>query len=347
VSDAGGGGAGPEDTPDENATDGNASDDPPERTTDADPDTPSSGEAGPPGVRERLGVGAAVVLVVLFLSALAGATVVPGPPTQTLSEAPDPNETAEPFRTENVAVERTAADGEVSIDGGDGSKTVLVDEPASADQADTRQLVRAITLAGHDVEFRSATESLESQLNGTDAYVAVAPRTAYTDEDVDAVREFTGEGGRLVLLGEPDRIEVVGGGLSPSLQTAETELRSLSTAYGIVFGNRYLYDTTAHDANYRQVFAEPTDAAPGQLDRAVLSTSTHIEADGGTVVLETPATTRLSDGGGADRYPVVVADGNVLAVGDSTFVAEGNHNVAGNEELIAYIVEFALEGDRG
>jgi len=55
-----------------------------------------------------------------------------------------------------------------------------------------------------------------------------------------------------------------------------------------------------------------------------------------------PKTTKLSNGGSVDTYPVAVVGGNVPAVGDTDFLSEENHNVADNEVLVSYAVEFAL-----
>lgn len=299
-------------------------------------------------IAKRLAVAGVIVVAVLVLAAIAGALVAPEPPTQSLADAPDPDETADPF-TEDVLVDRIAAEGnvtvaeELTVEGGNPERTVVIEETGAFQQPDIRPFFRATTMAGHEIRF-GTTGNLSESLDDADAYVLIDPRLGFDEDEVEAITEFTDRGGRLIVLGNPDRTLV---GPLGSTQTSRTDARTLMSEYGIVFGNRYLFDTANNDANYRQVFAEPTGetdpTAPElELDRAVLSTATRVESRDGTVLLRTPETTKLSDGGQPDAYPVAVIDGNALAVGDTAFLTEENHNVADNEELVTYAVEFAL-----
>ena len=321
---------------------------------DSDPDPTDERDTEFPALRKRLAVGIGIVIAVLVLAAIAGAVAPPAAPTQSVENAPDPEEPPAPF-TEDVRPDRIEAEGEVTVSedltvgGGYDRQTILIEETGSFEQPDIRPLVAAATMAGHEVRIRNSAD-LDSALNGddTDAYVLVAPRQGFSEEEIDAITEFTDDGGRLILLASPDRITVSSDGLIGSLQTTRTDMRMVANEYGIVFGNRYLYDTANSDATYRQVFAQPTEAARSDanlgFDRAVLPTATRVESSGGTVLLRTPETTTLSDGGTADTYPVAVADGNVLAVGNTRFLSETNHNVADNEDFVTYLVEFALGG---
>ena len=307
-----------------------------------------------PELRKRLAVGLGIVLAVLVFAAIAGAIAPPAPPTQSVSDAPDTETPPAPF-TENVRADRIEAEGEVTVsenltvDGGYDQQEILIEETGSFEQPDIRPFVAAATMAGHEVRIRN-TADLDDALNtnNTDAYVLVAPRQGFSEEEIDAITEFTDDGGRLILLAAPDRVTVSSAGLIASLQTVRTDMRMVANEHGIVFGNRYLYDTANNDATYRQVFAEPTDAARSdadlELDRTVLPTATRVESRDGTVLLRTPETTTLSDGGTADTYPVAVTNENVLAVGNIRFLSETNHNVADNEDFVAYMVEFALGG---
>lgn len=311
-------------------------------------------DGGAPDLRKRLAVGLGIVIAVLVFAAIAGAVAPPATPTRSIENAPDPAEPPAPF-TDDVRADRIEAEGEVTVsedltvDGGYDQQTILIEETGSFEQPDIRPLVAAATMAGHEVRIRDTTD-LDDALNrdDTDAYVLVAPQQGFSEEEIDAITEFTDDGGRLLLLASPDRITVSSDESTGSLQTVRTDMRMLANEYGIVFGNRYLYDTANSDATYRQIFAEPTGAARSDadlgFDRAVFPTATRVESSGGTVLLRTPETTTLSDGGTADTYPVAVADDTVLAVGNTRFLSETNHNVANNEEFVAYVVEFALGG---
>lgn len=303
------------------------------------------------GLYRRLAVGVGIVLAILVVSAIAGIIFTPEPPSQSVGDAPEPSEPPTAFAAENVAVDRIEATGDVNVSddltvaGGHSEQTILIEDTGSFEQREVRPLVRGATEAGHDIQFREGGD-LESDLDDADAYVLIAPRGGFADDEVEAITEFTDEGGRLIMLAEPDRVQI---DLLAGIQTVQTDMRTVASEYGIVFGNRYLFDTAENDANHRQIFGEPTGetdlGVPElELDRTVLSTATRVNSHEGAVLLRTPESTKLSDGGSTDAYPVAVAQNNVLAVGDSEFLAEENHNVADNEEFVEYIIEFALDG---
>jgi len=120
----------------------------------------------------------------------------------------------------------------------------------------------------------------------------------------------------------------------------------VANEFDVVFGRQYLYDTVRNDGHFKHVLAE--GAADAGFDgTTAFYTATDVRARNGTTVLTTPATTHLSNNGSAGPHTVAVtaAGGDVLAVGDSSFVAPGRNNVADNERLGSYVLEFALEGD--
>jgi hypothetical protein len=292
------------------------------------------------GWAERVLVFSFVVLLVV-----AGSVVLaPMPARQALDAGPNPDSPPAAYAPAAVNPDRLASTGQVSIadslsvDGGTEEKTVLIYE-GDSDPEDIHQVVRTLTLAGHDVQF--AGPNLEDALANVDAFVVIDPATEFGGRDANVTREFVANGGRLVMLGEPNRREISAGLLSVSVTVERSALRNLASEFDIVFGRRYLYDTTTNDGNFKHVLGRG-----GSFDGTVaFYTATTVTAREGQTVLETPPTTQLSINGSKGPYGVAIRDGNVLAVGDTTFLHEGRHNVGDNERFIGYVLEFALRGD--
>ena len=300
-----------------------------------------------PVVRSVFVVGGVAILVVF--AAIVGASLV-GAPTVDASEDTNTEEPPAEYRPEAVVAEPIPSEGTVSVPESArasevGEKVVVISSDSRVEPSDIRPLVAALVRAGHEVEF--ADTSLQSSLDGADVFIRIDPQSKLSSSGVESVRDFTDEGGRVILVSEPARIRISQTGLFASLTTRRSQATPLATEYDIVFGDRYLYDTAQNDGNFKNVLASGTsaDGAP-DVKQVALYTATRIEARGGTVVLRTRDTTELSGDGPADSYPVAVRKGNLLAVGDSTFLQGGRHNVGDNEAFIAYLLGFALSEDR-
>jgi len=307
---------------------------------------------------ERLVVFALVVLLVVI--AAVGLAPSPGPTsdTQSLADAPDPSTQPPEFAPENARAQRLDASGSVGLppalaagegegegegDGGIERKTVLID-PGRLPEDDLHGLTRALTLAGHEVLI--AGPNLEGGLARADAFLLFDPGTSYGTDRINATREFVDAGGRIVIFGEPNRKELSTSLFSVSITTVRSNVGPVANEFGIVFGRRYLYDTTRSDGNFKHVLAEG-EADAGFDGTTAFYTATDVRVRNGTTVLATPSSTRLSTGGtdGPHAVAATAAGGDVLAVGDTTFVQAGRHTVGDNERFIRYVLEFALEGD--
>jgi hypothetical protein len=266
---------------------------------------------------------------------------------------PDSQPTGEPlalpeYDPATTGVTPVPAEGDVepTIDGG-GEVVVIDDDHANRfEQADVQPLVAAITRAGGRVRFHESGD-LNDTLEGADAFVVIDPGNEYDPDEVRAVEAFTSGGGRVVLMGEPDRKAVSGGLFTASVITRESHLTTLGSAFNMSFGTGYLYNVESNDGNYQHVAVQPTGDLP--VDRAAMYTATSIDAPGGNVLVRTaPGTTEY----GTDRtgrFPVVVQSGseaNVLGVGDASFVADDRFLVGDNEVLVRYVVDFLLDNSR-
>lgn len=301
----------------------------------------------------------AVVAVVVAAVVLATAALLP----LALQPSVDEGETNNSeFAPENVVAEPIPADGEVEADGSvaqpvaNPTGVVVVDRGHANrfDDTDLRPLVTALGEIGYEVRFHGR-EPLEESLSDADAFVVIDPAASYSEGELDTVEEFVDEGGRLVILGEPDRVQVQRDVFGASLQTADSRVARLGLRFDIAFENRYVYDMERNDGNYKRPVVEPAEGASvsptddelADVDRVTVYTAAAVRPIGdGEPVLVTAESARLSGTEDREAYPVAVRDGDVLAVGDSDFLAPDTHTVADNEVFLGYLVEFLVAGER-
>jgi hypothetical protein len=239
------------------------------------------------------------------------------------------------------ASDETAGEGAV----GDEPRVVLIDDSHANryDEDDLRPLLDALG-GRHDVIFTSDNRGdLEGSLARADAYVVIDPSFPHTAEEVDEVGAFVEDGGRLVMLGEPTRVGVAPGPFG-GLTDIRSRLGELGATVGVRFGTDYLYDEVNNEGNYKRVLADGRNDLDGE--RAALYTATTVTAPDGTPLLVTAETARLSAQSEARRHPVAVRSGEVVAVGDTTFLTGGKAVVADNEQLVRALAAFAVGGER-
>ena len=280
-----------------------------------------------------VGVAVIVALVVGFVAALGS----PGP-TDTGVAYPNASQIV-PDEVE--ATDETVGEGSV---GGE-PRVVLIDDSHANryDEDDLRPMLDALG-GRHDVVFTSDNRGdLEGSLARADAYVVIDPAFPHTDEQVDEVGAFVEDGGRLVMLGEPTRVGVSAGPFG-GLTDIRSRLGDLGATFGVRFGTDYLHDQTNNEGNYKRVLADGRNDLDGE--RAALYTATTVTAPDGTPLLVTAETARLSTQSEARRHPVAVRSGEVMAVGDTTFLTGGKAVVADNERLVRTIAAFAVGGER-
>lgn len=286
----------------------------------------------------RVGVFVGVVVVVALVFGVIAALGGPSGPRDTA--------VAYPNASDMVPIQAEAADdslGEAPV-GGE-PRVVLIDDSHAnrIDEDDLRPIFESLG-ADHEVMYTTdARGDLQASLAAADAYVVADPAIAHTDEEVDEVGAFVENGGRVVLLGEPTRVGV-GGVFGGTLLDIRSNVGDLGTRLGVSFETDYLYDDVNNEGNYKRVFAD--GRGPLEGSRAAFYTATSVRAEGGTPLLVTPETTRLSQESEARGHTVAVRTGNVMAVGDSTFLTGGKSIVADNERLVRAIAEFAVGGDR-
>lgn len=326
--------------------------------SDSDPDTN-------PRLRRRIVVFTLVVFFVVVLGFALGAFFT-SQTGLTSTEAPDFETSeivSEPIPSTGAPEPTSRTDGVMLID--DAHENRFAAE-------DIQPLVSAANRAGFEVRFLKSgpEEENESRLGGlavgvggggddaeesdpigdeleeADAFVVIDPGSEYDPEEIEKVKEFVDRGGRMLIVSEPNRAEVVGLG---RIETVRSKVTGIASAFGVNFGTAYVYNSVENDGNYRNVVATPPAESPLLLeaDRAVFSTATYVEAPNGTDVLTAVEGTKRSDTRSEGNYTVAAKneEGNVYAVGDKTVLGGSRHNIADNEVLVEDIVDFLAEGD--
>jgi hypothetical protein len=288
----------------------------------------------------RVAVAVVAALLIVVASVGLGAVLGDGPDR---AVAPEPIPEYDPAR---VVSTPQPADGEILPEGERGG-TVVVDtgHGNEVSRASVAPLAEALTRVGYRVEFTGT--SLSESLDGANALLVVDPGTEFSAEEVEAVREFTRRGGRLVVMAEPNQKVVQTGLLTTQITTEESAVTTLASAYGMSVDANYLYNLRRNGGNYRYLRARPGENAEVDgVSNVTLYTPVAVRAERGTTVLRAAAGTYRAGGDAEPGRPAVaVRRNNVLLVGDSTILRETRYNVGDNEAFLTYVAEFMIGGE--
>lgn len=290
-------------------------------------------------------------LVVLVLTvAVVLAVAAGGPSLLQEDEEREPLQNPE-YNPEQVVPEPLEATGTVEANpdpSADDTGTIVIDRMHGNrfTRADIEPLVDALVREGYHVKFYTDGD-LATALEGADAFLVIDPGSEYRPGDIDDVRQFTGNGGRLVMVGEPDRTVISASIFGASVRTQQSRLTTLASRYRMSVDTEYLYNQENADGTFKHVIARPTgDGDLDGVERTAVYTAAAVTARNGTVLLRSAPSTQKS---GSDEvtgeYPVVVQRNNVLLLGDKTFMTGDRYRVADNEQLVGYVAEFMIEGD--
>mgnify|MGYP006274036785 CR=1 FL=1 len=287
------------------------------------------------------------VLVALVVGALFTVPMLNG---QSVAEEPGMNISS--HDTENILAEAPAETGSVSVDAGAESKHVVIDagHGNDIDRATLAPVLESLAAAGHEVSFYrgSPMGSINATLRQADAFVVISPGTTYSAADRAGLEAFVDAGGRLLLAGEPTSQTsgtfaslLLGSGAQMG---SSAPLAGLAAPFGIAYSDGYVYDLERYDLNYRNVYASPSGAAfPGDANVTVHEA---VPVRGGTPILETVDTAKLSSGREAESYPVATRNGDVVAVGDASLFDTEWVQRNDNEAFVGAVMEFLVTGEK-
>jgi len=222
--------------------------------------------------------------------------------------------------------------------------------------SEIQTLVDALGQRGARVELNSDSSKLESQLKYASAYLIFSPYYKYTPSEVQIIQNFIGRGGRMAVFTDPTRGLVIYDPLgNPIDNIPDTiEVNPLLEPFGITVNSDYLYDLAENEGNFRNVYFESfgkSDLTWG-LKKVVFYGTHSLETDSGLTLLSGDDKTFSSE---TDATPnddpkqgwagaALDKTGNVLAVGDFTFLTPPYNTVGDNAVFISNIADFLLGG---
>lgn len=301
------------------------------------------------GVVLRLATLVVIVATVVAVATAAGALVRTQGGTTVDAPPPHPEYAADTLDPEPIPATGSVLNELRTNGSGERNERVLIDlgHQNRIDREDIQPLVGALVARGHEVRFLEAGEDIGGDLEAADAFVVIDPAKPYRGSEADRVRSFTANGGRVLLVGEPNRKDLNIGLFGATIDTQRSHITGLAGRFGISFGTTYLHDMERNDGTYKQVVVEPAAGAdlPG-VNRVVVDTAAPVSAPDGDPVLRTPPTTNRSGVDGGAAYPVAVRTDDVMAVGDATLFRADNVRIADNEAFVAATIRFLLRGDK-
>jgi hypothetical protein len=308
----------------------------------------------------------AVVLAVV-LGAAALAPVVTGETRQSMPGVENPQ-----YTDEDLLADRSPGQADVAMDADATNQTIVIDPgidpeprrpgprvlfgalgPETAER-EVLPLVNVLVENGHNVRVYTPPEDRErrsgpprpgaegerlsplgEELADADAFVTF--RTDYSDDEMDDLRAFTEEDGRVVVAREPDDAFEQSGGLASK------------SALGVSVEPGYVYNLEKNDLNYQRIFAESAgeSAVTAGVDRAVFPTASPVDVAGNSDSELVPTEgAELSTTRAETRAPVLIQRGNVVVVGDTDFLVPENAQRADNDVLIGNLADFLVTNDR-
>lgn len=232
-------------------------------------------------------------------------------------------------------------------------RVVLVDMSHSnqfrADELEP--LSTALAARGGRMMIADGLTPISQQLKFASAYIIISPNYAFTTEEQQAIQKFVSSGGRLVVFTDPTR------GLTsydwfgtPSISTDVNFANPILAPYGLAAENGYLYNLQENEGNFRNIKISQFEEHPltENLGMVVFYGAHSLNNPTGQTLAASSPETRSSLNDAAGQYPALALDssGNVLALGDVTFLTNPYVTVADNRMLVHNLAGFLLSGSR-
>ena len=191
-------------------------------------------------------------------------------------------------------------------------------------------LIAQIVVRDFTISFLDEQDALKDQLTNSSSFIVISPTEAFSREDIDLIRNFTQNGGRLLVISDPTR-----GPTAP--------INLLASEFGVAFSRGFLWNIEENYGNYRDIILDnfTTNSITEGVKRIVLFTAGHIFSMDGAIAFTSSTTSSTEAVGTRSFTPMVLtADSTVLAIADRSFLTGPFSEVEDNEILIGNIAEF-------
>lgn len=282
-----------------------------------------------------LGTIALIVLIVSLFSTIYTIPTSQGPQTSFEQRHPE-------YNLSTLSIDKIEKQGKITPSPELESNTILIDKAHgnSFQSEDIQPLTSALIENGHEIRILREDDDIGEKLSNSDIYVVIDPTDEYTESETNGVKQFVDQGGRLLLVGEPNRKQIQIGLLATQVVTQRSALTTIGSKFGISFGTNYLYNLEEKDGNYQNIIAKtPNNKNIEDINRTVMHTATMVESSSGSNILVTTQGTQKSGTHQVDRYSVAIQKENIIAIGDKSIFSDNRYNIADNEDLISYIID--------
>ena len=188
---------------------------------------------------------------------------------------------------------------------------------------------------------------LAVQLRDASALVIVSPLFLWKDAEIALVEKFVADGGRLLLISDPDIPEV------PDYYIHD--VNKLGEPFGVVFSDDYLYDLARNDRNFTHVFqGEFLDRAADLSGKTIALYGAHSLSGPVVSQVRTADTTLSSLRSGLTTFttvaiggqPINGTAGRVLAMGDFDVLTDPYVSRYDNEAMLGFVADFLAGAQR-
>lgn len=195
---------------------------------------------------------------------------------------------------------------------------------------------------------------LAAALRAVNAFVVITPLSLFTLDEVQAVRNFVERGGRLLLVGDPTRFNVVIEedffAINVLIEDDEIPLNSLAAEFDMTFKGDYLYNMRENEGNFRNIMLHGASFGEGaltaDLETVVFYGAHSIDmGPGAQPLLSGDDNTWSSDTDrpGGLTLAATSRGGQVVALSDIQFMTEPYYTAYDNGRFIAHLADFLAE----
>ncbi len=193
-------------------------------------------------------------------------------------------------------------------------------------------LVSNIVSAGGNVEYLKNANNFRQKLKYADSFVIISPRKGFSSEEKANLQYFVQKNGKILLIGDPDK---------------RSDINDVSTLFGILFRDDYLYNLRENEGNFRNIFLKDfySNNLTANLKKIVFFSASSLNPKENGIIF-TSNDTYSSKKEEVGRYSPAITKGSVLALGDGTFMKQPYNDVAQNNQFISNIVDFLITSRR-
>ncbi|QIO23682.1 DUF4350 domain-containing protein [Haloarcula sp. JP-L23] len=300
-------------------------------------------------------VAAYIVVAVLLVGGTALLGLVVGGTAGTPDGVGVEGQSPAQFQPDRVNPEVDPETGRIAVDRGDARILVDADHGNQFEESDLEPAVEAAFRAGHTVTFSDAVDSdqqYNQTLAGRSGLLVVQPTEGFSVGERAVIRNFTAEGGHVVVLAEPTQSRVSTGLFGGGATTVSFGANNLTESYGVRIGAEPLFNVedTANDNNFKSIYSSPrgddplTDGAETVTFDAGGYVAVRRTSDAEVVYQSVPGT-RTLDSRRAGQYPTVARTENLVFVADTTLLERSEVYDADNEAFVGNLLSFLAAGD--